>query len=195
MTVTADDVLGALEQVMVDHLGETLDLMNDARDTAYPMPDPATWNQYDDPDSLAPTHVPTLNFSSPGLAEGFTKDAAGYTGTWICVVTVFARDPGGVNTERATASAVRFYAAAIRDTALRHGTLDGLADGLDCTGEEYAVFDTAVAKSFGAGFVELEVTVPNAVVLGPASGANPIGLPAGAFTALTTDVTVSPMED
>lgn len=195
MTVTADDVLGALEETLRDHLAETITLMNTARDTSYPMPNPATWNQFDDPENLAPKHVPTLVFSSPGLADGFTRDTGGYTGSWVCVVTVYARDPKGKNTTRATAAAGRFYAAAIRDTVLRHATLGGFASATECTGEEYAAFDSAVASAFVAGFCEFEVTVPNAVVTGPTSGANPIGLPSPRPDVLTTDVTVAPMED
>lgn len=104
-------------------------------------------------DAMQSAAFPAVAIVSPGLTEPPTKTRNGYSATWRVVVTVWVR---GAKHDQ-TQSLTRRYVLGLRRclTAWPRGTW---------VDEGYAeVDDVSAARTVGAGFVELNVFVPDAV--------------------------------
>lgn len=191
--VDADDVLGALERIVLADLPAQLARVNARKGVALTMP--AVLEQLPDPSTLADAtaQYPALAFTSPGLADTPVRMGGGrYTLAWTCLVTVVLR--GSTGTYRDTARDTRLYVAAIRAVIARNRTLhvDGLpgfARDAEFVGEDYAAYDSpSSARTLGAGFVEFTITVEDALVDAPLLPDWPVA------TVETTDFDATPAD-
>lgn len=188
MTVTADDVLQALEQTLRDHLPTTLQRLTVAKQVA--LAPPASYEQVADPAVLTPAQTPTVSLSSPGI-EGDPRHVGDgiYQATWVCIVELYVRSDT-VASYRAVARTVRVYAAAIRETVMQHASLGGLASAVEWVAEDYAgVANLDDSRTLGGGFVQFNVTVDN--VLDINAGAVDDGAQWPTVVVLATDLTAA----
>lgn len=114
---------------------------------------PKVLTQLPTSDAMSSAAFPAVAIVSPGLVDPPTKNRDGYSATWRVVVTVWVRG----STHDKTQSLTRRYVLALRRCLLGWGKGIWVDEG-------YAeVEDVSAARTVGAGFVELNVYVPDAV--------------------------------
>ena len=181
MTVSAGDVLDALQATVDAHFPAYLAARNAERGWSLP---PIVFSaQQAIPDARIPSQLPALNYHSPGFGGDVEigSGAGKYDATWLCVITVYARGVSGLSATRT----VHEYVALIRDAVLQHTTLGGFADTAIPVDEHYDEAEDAQSLTFGIGSVAFDVTVPDAL--------DRYGAPIDNFptVVLETDITVT----
>jgi hypothetical protein len=192
--IGAEQVCGAVEQLMADWLPSITAEITEAGGPQLPLP-----TTYDMPSAEAlragNADLPAIVVSSPGLTGTPVRDGDGmYRATWRVVVTVFARGDGYRN----TADIVRGYALAIRTAVVQHPGWGDLPSEVVWEGEEYAALDAAAARTVGGAFVTFAVTVDDVTnaVAGPLTPpVPPNSLITTSVTASSTDLTVQHSEE
>ena len=182
MTVTADDVLSALEQSLRVHLPPILTRLE--AEKSITLPEPVSWEQVSGREAaalLAPKQTPRISLSSPGLAsDPELVDRNVWDMEWACVIAFWLRNDGGPSYAE-IARRVRIYTTALQIAALSDRSLGGIASGVVPADMDYGGDDDPKEqRTLGAGFVQVNVTVPRALDLtpGPLEAAGVvIGLP------------------
>lgn len=144
---------------------------------------PRSWKRVADFRNIPEDQLPCLFVTSPGLAGPPQRHGDGtHTATWRAVVTALVRGKSYDD----TADMVSVYCLAIRAVCLQRNSLGGFAESTRWTGEDYDALETSQARTLGAGFVDLDVTV--AKVVDAKAG------PPGPRSITSVNVDVDPME-
>lgn len=150
--VSVDELLVAVETTLRAHLAATVEALGFEDLGAI-----KDWQQLPTADSIATADLPAVTVTSPGLAELPNRRADGtFLTTWRVSIGIYARGRDHADTQ----ARVRNWCAAIRTTLLTRKSLGGIASSMTWKGEDYALIPgRSSARTFGAGEVDLDVTV------------------------------------
>lgn len=182
--IGAEDVTEAVRATLAAHLAAVLARL--AVEGKPNLPPPAAVDTLPTFDAARLQTLPLVVVSVPGLSAGDAaprRDGRGrVSATWSAVVTVAVRGEGYA----ATLRAAQTYATAVRGALLTHPTLGGLASGVAWVAEEYDRLAPVDARTIGAAFVQVDVTIPD--VLAP----RPVATDPAPPVVTTTAGTVTP---